>query len=54
MIDLGSYAGTVLGAYGVTLALITGLVFVSWRRGARVRDELARLERQERKSLETP
>ena len=53
MIDLGRYAATVLGAYGVTLALIAGLVFVSWRRGARIRDELARLESWERKRFET-
>jgi heme exporter protein D len=44
--DLGRYAVTVLAAYGVTFALIAGLVGLSVLRGARVRRELARAERQ--------
>lgn len=44
--ELGRYAGAVLGAYGVTLALLGGLVAVSLRRAARVRRSLARLERE--------
>lgn len=43
--DLGSYAGTVLAAYGVTLALLIGLIGVSLVRAARVRRALARIER---------
>jgi heme exporter protein D len=52
VIDLGRYAATVLGAYGVTLALIAGLVIASWRRAGRVRDELARLETRGRRPYE--
>lgn len=44
MPDLGPYAGTVLGAYGVSLALIAGLVAVSLRRAARVAHALAAAE----------
>ena len=36
MPDLGAYAGTVLAAYGVTVALLAGLVAVSCWRAARV------------------
>jgi heme exporter protein D len=46
MPDLDRYAGTVLGAYAVTLALIAGLVVVSLWRAASVRRELARIEAQ--------
>ena len=42
--DLGRYAVTVLAAYGVTLALLAGLVAVSLWRAARVRRRLAVLE----------
>lgn len=41
---LDGYAGTVLGAYGVALALLALLVGVSWRRAVRVRQALARAE----------
>lgn len=44
MPDLGSYAATVLGAYGVTIALLGGLVAASLLRAGRVRRDLARLE----------
>lgn len=46
--ELGKYAGTVLGAYGVTLVLILGLVALSlWqsanaRRALREREEGSR------------
>jgi heme exporter protein CcmD len=41
---LGNYAGTVLGAYAVALALLGALVALSWARAARVRQALARAE----------
>lgn len=44
--DLGGYAGAVLGAYGVTLALLGLLVLTSALRAAAVRRALARLERE--------
>lgn len=44
MPDLGKYGATVLGAYGVSLALVVVLVvWVLWR-GNRVRQALARAE----------
>jgi heme exporter protein D len=42
--DLGRYAGTVLGAYGVTLVLLAALVAASWRRSVAVRRRLAEVE----------
>ena len=45
-LELGKYAGSVLGAYGVTLILLTLLVVVSALRGSQVRRTLARLERE--------
>ena len=42
--ELGRYAGTVLAAYGVTLALIALIVLASWERSVRVRKRLAELE----------
>jgi heme exporter protein D len=42
--DLGKYAVEVLAAYGVTLGLLTVLVVISWRRSARVRAALERIE----------
>ena len=47
--DLGRYAGTVLGAYGVTLALLAFLVAVTALRAARVRRALAAAEAQRRR-----
>ena len=44
MPDLDRYAGTVLGAYGVTLALLALLVAWSWWRAVRVRRALAEAE----------
>lgn len=46
MVELGKYAGTVLGAYGVTLALLLGLVWLTLRQGAKMRK---RLEAQEKR-----
>lgn len=46
IVDLGKYAGAVLSAYGVTLALLAGLVAVTLVRGARVRRALAEQERR--------
>ncbi len=46
MLDLGKYAGTVLGAYGVTVVLLLGLVWLSLRKSAKMRK---RLEAQERR-----
>ena len=40
MIDLGKYAGTVLAAYGVSLALLAGIVVQSLLRNARARRAL--------------
>jgi heme exporter protein D len=44
MPDLGKYAAEVLGAYGLSLFLIAGLVIVTLRKGRRARAELARIE----------
>ncbi len=44
MPELGKYAAEVLGAYGVTLALLAGLVGLSWARAVRVRRALERME----------
>jgi heme exporter protein D len=44
--ELGKYAGSVLGAYGVTLLLLVLLVAASALRGAQVRRALAQLERE--------
>ena len=44
MPDLGKYAGVVLGAYGVAIVLIGGLVVLTLWRGARVRAALRAAE----------
>ncbi|NOR30349.1 MAG: heme exporter protein CcmD [Sulfitobacter sp.] len=44
MPDLGKYAAEVLGAYGLSLMLIAGLIVLSLRRGRRARADLARIE----------
>ncbi len=48
MPDLAQYAGTVLGAYGVTLALIALLIGASLARARRVARELRAAESRER------
>ncbi|MBU3031380.1 heme exporter protein CcmD [Paracoccus marinaquae] len=45
MIELGKYAGTVLAAYGVSLALLAGLVWQSIVANARARRDLERQEK---------
>lgn len=40
MIELGKYAGTVLMAYGVSLALLAGIVLQTVRANARARAAL--------------
>ncbi|WP_341366388.1 heme exporter protein CcmD [Yoonia sp. BS5-3] len=45
MPDLGEYAREVLGAYGVSLILITILVGQSWRRYKRVKAALEEVEK---------
>lgn len=47
MPDLGKYATEVLSAYGVSLALIAGLLIVTLRVGARARATLRRIEKGE-------
>ena len=44
MIELGKYAGTVLGAWGVTLLLLAGIVVQSLIRDARARRALEKEE----------
>ncbi|WP_348520805.1 heme exporter protein CcmD [Algicella marina] len=44
MVDLGEYAGAVLLAYGVSLAMLAALVGWSVVRNRRVKAELARME----------
>jgi len=44
MPGLADHAGTVLGAYAVTLALIGLIVAISWGRSVRVRRRLAEVE----------
>ena len=46
MVELGKYAGTVLSAYGVALALLLGLVVLSLWQSARVRRALEAQERR--------
>ena len=45
MIELGKYAGTVLAAYGVSLALLVGLIWHTIVANARARRDLERQER---------
>lgn len=44
MIDLGKYAGAVLGAYGLSLALLAGVIWQTLAANARARRELERQE----------
>ncbi len=45
MIDLGQYAGTVLAAYGVSLALLAGLIWQTVAANARARKELEKQDK---------
>lgn len=42
--DLGRYAFEVLAAWGISLGLLAALVGLSFRRAARIRAELERIE----------
>ena len=44
MPDLGSYTVYVLGAYGVSIVLLAGLILLTWRRAVQVRAELDAVE----------
>ena len=46
MVELGKYAGTVLGAYGVSIALLLGLIWLSFRQSARTRRQLEAQEKR--------
>ncbi|MFA8442800.1 heme exporter protein CcmD [Yoonia sp.] len=45
MPDLGDYAIEVLSAYAVSIVLLVGIVWLSWRRYARVRAALDKVEK---------
>jgi len=42
--ELGKYAGAVLSSYGISLALLAGLILLSLWRGARIRRQLDEVE----------
>ncbi|MTD98868.1 heme exporter protein CcmD [Paracoccus sp. YIM 132242] len=44
MIELGKYAGAVMGAYGLSLALLGGLIWQTLVANARARRDLERQE----------
>lgn len=48
--DLGKYAAAVLSSYGASLALLIGLVLLTFRRGRRVRAELEAIEGKGRRN----
>lgn len=52
MPDLGQYAVTVIGAYGVTLGGLGAIVALSLLRAARVRRRLEEVEARARKRTE--
>ena len=45
MPDLGDYAVEVLSAYAVSIVLIAAIIGLSWRRYAKVRAALEKVER---------
>ena len=45
MIELGKYAGAVLGAYGISLALLGALIWQTLAASARARRDLEKQER---------
>jgi heme exporter protein D len=47
--DLGRYAFSVLVSYGITLALVGGLIGLTLRRAGRVRQALTEAEAQRRR-----
>ncbi|WP_318527958.1 heme exporter protein CcmD [Lentibacter sp. XHP0401] len=46
MPDLGKYAAEVLSAYGVSIALLLGIVWASLARSKRVKAELDAIEKR--------
>jgi heme exporter protein D len=44
--DLGKYAGTVLSAYGASIVLLVGLLWISVSKGLRVRKQLDAVEKR--------
>jgi len=47
MIDLGKYTADVLLAYGVSIALLAGLILASWGASRRMKTKLDKLERNQ-------
>ncbi len=45
MPDLGQYAVEVMSAYVVSIVLLAGIVWLSWRRYTRVRAALEKVEK---------
>lgn len=54
MPDLGKYSASVLTAYGASLLLLAGIIWISLWRGARVRAALRALEAQLRAGEAAP
>ena len=50
MPDLGKYAASVLSAYGASIVLLAGFVWLSLRAGRKARAELAEVEKRREKS----
>lgn len=48
--DLGKYAVAVLSSYGVTVALILGVVLLSFVQGRKVKRQLAEVEARQEKT----
>lgn len=49
MIDLGKYAVEVLSAYAVSIAILTGIVWQSLARSAKVKRQLEQFEKARKK-----
>ncbi len=48
MPDLGSYSGIVLGAYGISLVLLIGIVILSMWQSRRIKARLSEVESRRR------
>ena len=46
MLELGKYADAILSSWGVTIALLAALVFVTWRRSVAVKRALETAEKR--------